>query len=72
MEKTNPPSMKEICRKYAIESEATASNMMVTVKRRFQTALRNHLRGLVVSEEKIDEELAEIMRFLPKMAQDGA
>ncbi|MHC4326984.1 MAG: RNA polymerase sigma factor [Planctomycetota bacterium] len=72
MEKTDPPSMKEICRKYAIESEATASNMMVTVKRRFQTALRNHLRGLVVSEEKIDEELAEIMRFLPKMAQDGA
>jgi len=71
MEKTNPPSMKEICRKYAIESEVTASNMMVTVKRRFQTALRNHLRGLVVSAELIDEELAEIMRFLPKMAQDG-
>ena len=71
MEKTNPPSMKEICRKYAIESKVTASNMMVTVKRRFQTALRNHLRGLVVSAELIDEELAEIMRFLPKMAQDG-
>ena len=71
MEKTDPPSMKEICRKYAIENEATASNMMVTVKRRFQTALRNYLRGLVVSAELIDEELAEIMRFLPRMAQDG-
>ena len=70
MDKTELPSMKEICRKYAIGSEAKASNMMVTVKRRFQTALRGHLRSLVVSEEQVDEELAEIMRFLPKMAQD--
>ena len=70
MDKTEPPSMKEICRKYAIKNEAKASNMMVTVKRRFQTALRNHLRNLVVSEDQIDEELAEIMRFLPKIAQD--
>ena len=70
MEKTELPSMKEICRKYAIESEAKASTMMVTVKRRFQTVLMSHLRSLVVSEEQIDEELAEIMRFLPKMAQD--
>ena len=70
MEKTEPPSMKEICRKYAVESEAKASNMMVTVKRRFQTALRNHLRSLVVSDEQVDEELAEVMRFLPKVAQD--
>jgi len=62
--------MKEICRKYAVESEAKASNMMVTVKRRFQTALMNHLRSLVVSEEQVDEELSEIMRFLPKIAQD--
>jgi DNA-directed RNA polymerase specialized sigma24 family protein len=72
MEKTAPPSMKEICRKYAIENEAKASNMMVTVKRRFQTVLRNHLRSLVVSEDQVDEELEEIMRFLPKIAQDHA
>ena len=72
MNKTEPPSMKEICRKYAVESEARASNMMVTVKRRFQTALKGHLRSLVVSEDQVDEELSEIMRFLPKMAQDGA
>jgi DNA-directed RNA polymerase specialized sigma24 family protein len=71
MDKTEPPSMKEICRKYAVESETKASNMMVTVKRRFQTALRSHLRSLVVSEDQVDEELAEIMRFLPNMAQDA-
>lgn len=72
MDKTKPPSMKEICRKYAVDSETKASNMMVTVKRRFQTTLKSHLRNLVVSEEQADEELAEIMQFLPKMAQDGA
>jgi hypothetical protein len=70
MEKTEPPSMKEICRKYAVENEAKASNMMVTVKRRFQTVLRSHLRSLVVSEDQVEEELAEITRFLPKIAQD--
>jgi RNA polymerase sigma-70 factor (ECF subfamily) len=70
MEKAEPPSMTEICRKYALENEAKASNMMVTVKRRFQTVLRSHLRRLVVSDDQVDEELAEIMRFLPKMAQD--
>jgi Na+/phosphate symporter len=70
MDKSDPPSMTEICRKYGIARETTASNMMVTVKRRFQTALKSHLRSLVVSEDQVDEELAEIMRFLPKMAQD--
>ena len=70
MEKTESPSMKEICRRYGLKSESEASNMMVTVKRRFQTILRNHLRNLVVSEEQIDEEFSEIMRFLPKIAQD--
>ena len=72
MEKVKPPSMTEVCRRYGLESETKASNMMVTVKRRFQTVLRNHLRRLVVSEDQVDEELVEIMRFLPKMAQDSA
>ena len=72
MEKTEPPSMTEICRRYGIDTETKASNMMVTIKRRFQTALRSHLRSLVVSEDQVDEELAEIMRFLPKIAQDHA
>ena len=70
METTEPPSMKEIRRRYGLKGESEASNMMVTVKRRFQTALRNHLRNLVISEEQIDEEFSEIMKFLPKIAQD--
>jgi hypothetical protein len=71
MDKANPPSMKEVCRRYGIESETKASNMMVTVKRRFQTVLRSHMRSLVASEDHVDDELAEIMRFLPRLAQDS-
>jgi dephospho-CoA kinase len=44
--------------------------MIVTVKRRFETLNRQHLRELVMSDEEAEEELQEIKRFLPKVAQD--
>jgi hypothetical protein len=71
MEKTNAPSLDELCHKYGIADQAKASNMIVTVKRRFGTALRQHLRDSVASEEEVEEELQEMMRFLPNIAQDG-
>jgi stalled ribosome rescue protein Dom34 len=45
--------------------------MIVTVKRRFQAALKKQLRNSVVSEEQISGELEEIRRFFPKIAQDN-
>jgi len=66
-----PPSLKDICVKYGIEDDAKASNMIVTVKRRFQSALKKLLRDSVVSEEQVNGELEEIKRFFPKIAQDG-
>jgi len=71
MDGTEPPSLKEICDKYEIQDDAKVSNMMVTVKRRFQATLRKHLRDSVVSEEQVHEELEELRRFFPRMAQDG-
>ena len=68
---TDSPSLKEICEKYGIKDDAKASNMIVTVKRRFQAALKKQLRDSVVSEEQISGELEEIKRFFPKIAQDG-
>ncbi len=44
--------------------------MIVTVKRRFQALIRQYLRDLVTSDEEAEEELREIRRFLPKVAQD--
>jgi len=71
LENIEAPSLKEICEKYAVEDEAKASNMIVTVKRRFQSALRDYVRNTVTSENHIDEELKEILRLLPKKAQDS-
>jgi len=70
-ERTKPPSLKDICDKYAIEDQIKASNMIVTVKRRFQTALRQHLQNSVTSDDQVNAELEELKRFFPKMAQDG-
>jgi len=66
---TVPPSMTEICRKYGIENPIKASNMIVTIKRRLQKAFAEHLRSSVTSDEAARDELEEIRRFLPEVAQ---
>jgi hypothetical protein len=63
------PSLTDICEKYGIDSEKKASNMIITVKRRFQVMLRQYLRNTVASEREVDDELQEIIQFLPKSAQ---
>ncbi len=71
MDRGDPPTLEQLCAVYDIPNTARASNMIVTVKRRFRTVLRKHVRGLVMSDEEAEVELAEIKRFLPKLAQDG-
>ena len=66
---TIPKSLGDICGKYGIESEKKASNMIITIKRRFQSTLKQYIRNTVVSENQMNEELQEIMKFLPKKAQ---
>jgi len=69
LENVEPPSLADICEKYGIEDEKKASNMNITVKRRFQSALKQYIRNTVTSDTQINEELEEIMRFFPKKAQ---
>jgi RNA polymerase sigma-70 factor (ECF subfamily) len=71
LDDVKPLSLNEICAKYNIENETRASNMIVTVKRRFQAALKKNVRNTVISEDQIDEELREILKFFPKGAQDS-
>ena len=66
---TEPASLAEICHKYDIESPRVASNMIITVKRRFQAILRKNLRETVTSDGQIEDELTEISKFLPQVAQ---
>jgi hypothetical protein len=60
------PSLAELCGQYSIESEIVASNMLKTVKRRFQNTLRTHVRQTLASGELVGEEMQEIFRFLQK------
>jgi RNA polymerase sigma-70 factor (ECF subfamily) len=64
IENTAAPTMREICDKYGIEDGIKASNMIVTVKRRFQEALKRQLRKSVISEHQVGDELDEIVQFL--------
>ena len=66
----DPPALADLCRNYGIENPRIASNMIVTVKRRFQAIMREHLRQTVTSDGRIEEEFAEISKFLPHIAQD--
>ena len=65
LEDSKPLSFGDICRKYNIEDEKKAANMAVTVKRRFQTLLRKHVRNTVSTESEVPDELQEIMQYLP-------
>ncbi len=63
-------SMKAICARYGIGSESIASNMLVTVKRRFRAVLRRTLRDTVRSEGEVDGELKEMLSLFRPDAQD--
>jgi DNA-directed RNA polymerase specialized sigma24 family protein len=71
VDQTPPPSLQEICSRYGIQSETKASNMMITVKRRLQSTLRQHVRNSVASDELVESELGEICKFFPVLAQES-
>jgi len=70
IERIDPVSTRELCAKYGIEDSGKVSNMIVTVKRRFQATLKQHLRDSVTSDEYVEGEVEEIQRFFPKIAQE--
>jgi DNA-directed RNA polymerase specialized sigma24 family protein len=64
-----PRTIKDICTQYGIEGESVASNMLVTVKRRFRAGLRRNVRATVLSEGDVDGELREILVLIDKNAR---
>jgi len=69
MNNEEAPSYADICSQYGIENESRASNMVITVKRRFRTILKRHLRDLVQSDSEVVDELREVFAIL---SQSGA
>ena len=53
--------MKTICTRYGVASESVAFNMLLTVKRRFKTALRKNLASTVAAQDDIDAEWMDIL-----------
>ena len=65
-------TMKVVAARYGIESESTAFNMLLTVKRRFKAALQMNLRSTVLAEEDVDDEWQEILRLVGKVSKNGS
>jgi len=64
-----PTPLAELCARHGVPDEVKASNMVVTVKRRFQAILKRHVRQFVDSDEDVDAEIDELMGIL---ANSGA
>jgi len=63
-EDAEAPSLEDICTKHAIEGEKRASNMMITVKRRFSAVLRQQLRHFVQSDSEVEDEFRALVEIL--------
>jgi RNA polymerase sigma-70 factor (ECF subfamily) len=66
LEDCEAASFSQICQKYGIADETTASNMLKTVKRLFRSVLDKHVRQTVLTGEAVEEELRDIFKFLEK------
>jgi len=63
------PSLAELCQAHGIENVQTASNMIVTVKRRFRAALEQNVRRTLLDGDQSPEEIEELLHFFRKSAQ---
>jgi hypothetical protein len=63
MSNATAPSLDEISRKYDIESTGKASNMIITVNRRFQAEFKRHIRRSVVEDSDVETEFNELMQI---------
>lgn len=61
---TDPAPLADLCEELGIEGIRRASNMNVTVKRRFKTALCVRIRDLVNSDDEVEQEIRELIRIL--------
>jgi hypothetical protein len=57
------PRLAQLCKDLGISDATQAANMIVTVKRRFQAALRDRMRDYVRSKEDVDQEIRDLMKI---------
>ena len=61
-----PRPLAEICEEFGISSAGKASNMCITVRRRFKKELRGRVRQSVVNDDEVDAEIRDLMEILSK------
>jgi RNA polymerase sigma-70 factor (ECF subfamily) len=62
---TDAPCLAELCANYGIASEVKASNMIITIKRRLQAVLREHLQPTSGSTD-VDDEIRGLMELVSR------
>lgn len=63
-EQKTPESIPAICQRLGIASEAKASNMVVTVKRRFKQLLQRNVGKYVDSDGDVNQEIRRLLNLL--------
>jgi RNA polymerase sigma-70 factor (ECF subfamily) len=64
LEGAEPETLSALCDELGVGPEHKLSNMLVTMKRRFQSELRTEVRRYLDREEEVDAEIDELMRCL--------
>jgi len=59
-----PVPLSQLCARLGIATPVKAENMIVTVKRRFQTAMKHRVREYVASDEQVEQEIRDLMAIL--------
>ncbi len=57
--------LSDLCDTHAIKDTKTASNMIITVKRRYRSALLDQVTRTVMSHDQASDELTDLMAYLP-------
>jgi DNA-directed RNA polymerase specialized sigma24 family protein len=65
----SPASLTDLSQEHGVGDTKKASNMIITIKRRFRTALIQHVRRTLLSGDQAPEEMEELLQYLPKSAQ---
>ena len=65
-EDREPPALPELCTRHGVAEPARASNMIFSVKRQFQAALRRRLREAVARDDEIAGEIGDLVQFLTR------
>jgi len=62
------PTNRELCEKYGVATEVQLANILTTVKRKFNSCLRETLRPYVASDSDIDDEIKALFTIFSTMA----